>query len=319
MRCLALANACRNFGAKTQFIGSIEDEVLVQRIISNKHEFISLDSGFGCAWPESLDDYFGWVVLDGYDFDSSDQVNIQKKGYKLMVIDDMAHLDIYYADVILNQNFSAHPGHYRLGSAAQMLMGPNYALLRKEFLGRSQSLRQKAENRLLITLGGSDPQGVIFQLLDALDLVDQVKLEIKVIAGSSSFHLNRLKDYADHMQKTGVHYIEIERFTNDMPSKMLWADFAIIAGGSTTLEAAYMGLPVLVITMANNQAAIAEAMGAAGAAIPLGWHSDLSARSIANEIYNLVVNDQVRHGISLSARTLVDGYGADRVAQILLN
>ena len=71
--------------------------------------------------------------------------------------------------------------------------------------------------------------------------------------------------------------------------------------------------------MANNQAAIAEAMGIAGAAIPLGWHSDLSARSIANEISNLAVSDSVRRGISLSGRALVDGYGADRVAQTLLN
>lgn len=63
MRCLALANACRNSGAKTQFIGNVEDEILVQRIVSNHHEFISLHSGSGCVWPASMDDNFGGLCL----------------------------------------------------------------------------------------------------------------------------------------------------------------------------------------------------------------------------------------------------------------
>lgn len=317
MRCLALANACRNFGAKTQFIGNIEDEILVQRIFSNHHEFISLHSGGSCGWPASMDDNFGWVVLDGYDFNSCDQLDIKKKGHKLLVVDDMAHLDKYYADIILNQNFSAESSRYHSKFNAQLLMGPKYALLRQEFLGRSKPLRDANGRHLLITLGGSDPDGVIFRILDALELIDQIGLEIKVIAGSSSLNIEQLKHRSNYIQRSGIHSIEIEYFTNDMPSKMIWADFAIVAGGSTSLEAAYMGLPVLVITMADNQSDIAEAMGLMGAGIPLGWHSDASPKSIAEALSNLATSYSVRQGLSLNACTLVDGYGAERVAQII--
>ncbi|MFN9054465.1 MAG: glycosyltransferase, partial [Pseudanabaena sp.] len=53
---------------------------------------------------------------------------------------------------------------------------------------------------------------------------------------------------------------------------MVWAEIMIAAGGSTNWELAFMGLPSIVITIADNQKAIAAELDRQGAIINLGWH-----------------------------------------------
>src|SRR5262249_32858596 len=106
-----------------------------------------------------------WLVLDGYHFDAAYQQAIRAAGYRLLVIDDMAHLPQYYADVLLNQNMHATALHYHCNPEATLLLGSCYALLRPEFpawRGRQRSVPEVAR-KVLVTMGGSDPDNVTLQ------------------------------------------------------------------------------------------------------------------------------------------------------------
>lgn len=317
MRCLALANACRETGIATRFIGRIEDEILLTRIDQCGHEFTALTAGLEDGWLDCVSREVGWVVLDGYGFGSRDHRKIHDAGTKLLVIDDMANLDIYEADVILNQNFHADAAGYHLVREAKMLMGPQFALLRQEFIGRRPAVRSSDVLRLLVSLGGSDPQGVGLLVTEALAKTQDMRLEVLFIAGSSNPHLDRLKAVAELARARG-HSIDVLHYTDDMPGAMAWADFAVIAGGSTSLEVAYMGLPSLVLTLADNQAPIASAMQASGVAESLGWHDTLTAESMAAALGRLAKNAPCRQEMTMRGQALVDGLGAKRVVKTIL-
>ena len=103
-----------------------------------------------------------------------------------------------------------------------------------------------------------------------------------------------------------------------MPELMAWADLAISGGGSTVMEMLFMGLPALVIILAENQRAVAEALADAGAAVNLGWYHDLSTTKIARKMTELMKATDVRSEMSQRGRNLVDGKGVERVLTRLL-
>lgn len=317
MRCLALANACRDVGIATRFVGRIEDEVLRGRIKQYGHQFTALTEGHEDEWMDCISHKEGWVVLDGYEFDLKDHRKIHNAGVRLLVIDDMANLKIYEADIILNQNFSANETAYHLAHETKMLMGPRFALLRQEFVGYRPTTRGASSNRLLITLGGSDPQGVGLWIVEALAKIHYMRFEVRLIAGSSNPHLESLRAAADIARISG-HEIDVLHYTDDMPGEMAWADFAVIAGGSTSLEVACMGLPALVLTMADNQVDIAAAMQASGVAESLGWYHALTVDTFAAALKRLAIDAPRRQAMAAHGQALVDGFGAKRVVESIL-
>jgi UDP-2,4-diacetamido-2,4,6-trideoxy-beta-L-altropyranose hydrolase len=316
MRCLALANACKKRGATTTFVGYIEDNFLLARIHKFGHTFNALTKDNKYNWFDLIDKDVSWVVLDGYDFDTKDHHKIRSAGFKLLVIDDMAKLTEYEADIILNQNFHANESNYPLINNTKMLMGPKYALLRDEFIVCQSNCSDTDTLKLLITLGGSDLQGVNFLILNALKEINDVKFHVILIAGSSNPHLAALKTTVRSVAKYG-HKIEILSYTDDMPSLMAWASIAIIAGGTTTLEVAYMGLPAIVLTLAENQAATANAMQKLGVAKSLGWSHLLNTTDIALALSSLAKDKKLRKAISINGKTIVHGLGSTLVSQAM--
>jgi spore coat polysaccharide biosynthesis predicted glycosyltransferase SpsG len=79
-----------------------------------------------------------------------------------------------------------------------------------------------------------------------------------------------------------------------------------------------MGLPALVIIVANNQRAIAEGLHEAGTVVNLGWHEDLAATDISQALVSLAGAAERRTEMSQRGRELVDGKGNDRVLSELL-
>lgn len=314
MRCLALANACFEAGMTTRFVGRIEDPVLQNRIGQHGHE---LTAATPEDWLADIKPEISWVVLDGYEFGLQAQRSVRAHGSKLLVIDDMANLDCYEVDVLLNQNFHADATDYHLAGEAKMLMGPKFAMLRQEFIGRCPAARRAEASRLLVTLGGSDPHGVGMLVLEALTKTREMQFVVQFIAGSSNPHLERLQRAAK-LAGTYGHILDVKHYTDDMPAVMAWADMAVIAAGSTSLEVAYMGLPSLVLTLAENQAPIAAAMHERGVAESLGWYDQLPAEAMADAMLRLAKDASRRNTMSVRGQALVDGHGAKRVVRAMM-
>lgn len=322
MRCLALAQAWRVRGGDAAFITCCESAKLRQRLANEGMKVMMLER----PHPDPVDwqttsDVLGasshaWVVLDGYHFDPEYQSRVKQAGHQLLVVDDIAHLKHYYADIVLNQNINAELWQYSSEPYTRLLLGPRYTLLRSEFLSSVTLKREipKVARNVLITLGGGDVDNQTLKVTQAVQQIDIDGFEAIVIIGASNRHNMQLK-LASHDSTVPIRFVE--NVTN-MPKLMAWADLAVSGGGSTCWELAFMGLPALVMILADNQRAVAEGLDEAGIVVNLGWHKDLAATDIAQALVSLAGAAGQRTEMSQRGRELVDGKGNDRVLTELL-
>jgi len=249
--------------------------------------------------------------LDGYHFDTGYQRRLREYGHPILVIDDLVHHEWYEADAILNQNVYAPALHYPCPQATNLLMGTPYALLRTEFAAYEDFSRPvpAVGKRVLITLGGSDPANQTLKALRAIEALHDPELEVICIAGATNLHIASIE--VEAQGATGN--VSLIRDSPSMSELMAWADVAITAAGSTCWELAFMGLPALLMVIADNQTLIADGMEKAGAAMNMGWAADIREKALTKELKRLLQDQGRRSAMSAQGRLLVDGQGASRV------
>jgi len=258
MRCLALAQAWRDVGGRVVFLMAMESPPLEARLRSEGMEVVHLP-----VQPGSMDDAIqtadfarqlgaDWVVVDGYHFGAEYQRIIKDSGLRLLFIDDIGHAEHYSADLVLNQNIHAHEGLYQNREPyTRLLLGTRYVLLRREFLkwrGWKREIPEVAR-KVLVTMGGSDPDNVTLKVIQALHQVDMDGLEAIVVVGGSNPNYEELQSAVQDSRFP----IRLESNVTNMPERMAWADVAVSAGGSTSWELAFMGVPILNLILAENQ------------------------------------------------------------------
>ena len=227
-----------------------------------------------------------------------------------------AHLDKYFADIILNQNINAERLHYEVEGSARLLLGLRYVLMRPEFKKQIGSVSKHGEiaRKVLVTLGGGDLDNQTLKIIRAIERVNIDGLEVVVVVGPANPHLKQLQSQI-RVSKIPIH---LKINTTRMAELMVWADIAVTGGGTTCWELACLGLPALVVILAENQAAVANGLDERGSVVNLGWHHDLSPDRIAKAIESLLLDAAKRKKMSAVGRELVDGNGTERVVQILM-
>ncbi len=327
MRCLALAEAWRDRGGEVLFVGRIEPEALRQRIeceeeaglidLADRHPDPADLAAMRCLAGKQLNRYgaLGWMVLDGYHFDCGYQQAMRDAGWQLLVIDDLGQIPEYHCEVLLNQNLYAPSLAYQCSPGAVMLLGPRYALLRREFrcLGEERSLPDSAQ-RLLITMGGGDEHNVTAKVLTALALSGFEDIEVKVVLGPANSHANGLGALV-----AGLPFrCELARDVADMAVLIRWADAAVTAAGITTYELACAGTPFVTLITADNQEANANKFAEHGMALTLGWYDIIASDKLASRLREFLCDGGQLRDQAAKGRELVDGRGAERVVSALL-
>lgn len=256
-----------------------------------------------------------WMIVDHYALDFRWESAMRHSARRIMVIDDLADR-IHDCDVLLDQNLrdaatdryaALVPPHCRL------LLGPHYALLRKEFEKKASSSlpRNDEVRRLLIFFGGMDADNYTGRVLNAL--LPQIRTQAIVVdvvigaahpARSTIERLCTQRKIACHVQ------------TDHMAELMSAADLAIGAGGVAMWERCCVGLPALAFATAANQ--VEQVDSAARAAL-------LCAPDVQGNVEDTVLlhlplllsNARLRHAISVAGMRAVDGRGTARVCRAL--
>jgi UDP-2,4-diacetamido-2,4,6-trideoxy-beta-L-altropyranose hydrolase len=323
MRCLALAQAWKDAGNRAIFITNCQSDGLLQQLREEEFNLHVLarshpdPSDWDCT-KDILASYpNAWVVLDGYHFDEAYQQRLKEADHHLLVIDDMAHLNHYYADIVLNQNLHAEQLHYSCEPYTHLLLGTHYVLLRHEFLAWQDWKREIPDvaRRVLVTMGGGDPENHTLKVIKALRKIDMPDLEVIGVVGASNPHLDLLESAIKQSK------IPIRLICNagNMAELMAWADVAVSSSGTTVWELLFLGTPIQVSIVADNQRYIAERIEEYGAGKNLGWIGNISTKSLAKAIALLLRNFELRTKMSENAKQLVDGLGAQRVVTSILN
>lgn len=295
MRCLTLADEMARQGHECLFICREHLGHLGHLVVGKNHKLILLPtltdtplqrhrspaddytSWLGALWQEDARQTLDaisplnpdWLIVDHYALDSEWESTLSSAVKKIMVIDDLANRP-HECALMLDQNLGCVTSDYDglLPGKCQRLIGPRYALLRPEFAAlREQSLKRRKNpeiKRILISFGGVDRDNVTGQILTALSrssLPDGTALDI--IMGVSAPHSNEVRQQAAELRFKATVSVNVQ----DMAQRMCQADLSIGAVGSTSWERCCLGLPSILVVLAENQRSAAEALKNSGAVI----------------------------------------------------
>lgn len=313
MRCLALAQAWQDVGGTVALAAAELPETLALRLAREQLGLHRLDvpvaNEADAAATAQIAQQTGavWVAVDGYRFKAEYLEALGRTGFRILSLDDMAHLDRYPVDLLLNQNLSARREHYRdkLSPHASLLLGPRYSLLRREFRlahPKREPLAGRAP-RVLISFGGSDPENCTEAVLRRLAQRTGA-WEVQVLAGAANPHVAALRNFALRAPFPCSIHVNV----GNVAALMARADVAITAGGSTVWELAAMRLPALIGAISEDQRLIGPALRRVGAF--RAWtFAALMERDLGTEIEALLSSVHDFGGI--------DAEGARRVTEQL--
>jgi UDP-2,4-diacetamido-2,4,6-trideoxy-beta-L-altropyranose hydrolase len=333
MRCLTLANELKKRGAHSRFISRHMPGYLRNMLATKGHEFKLLDTIHNAVVAGDLehaewlgvtqesdaqdtihalsDQTWDWLVVDHYALNAYWESALRSTARKIMVIDDIADRQ-HDCDLLLDQNFYADMNtryKSKVPSHCALLMGPRYALLRDEFrqLHEQVNPRNGPVNRIMVFFGGVDADNYTGRAIEALSEIAISGLHVDVVIGAQHPYRQQIKEGCT--QNGFICHIQ----TDKMAELMATADLAIGAGGSASLERCCLGLPALLVALAENQIDIAKGLDLYGASVYVGTSDKASTQVLRSEIVSLLSALNRFKALSKKAYSLVDGLGTDRV------
>lgn len=339
MRCLTLADALSNRGAHIRFVSRDLPIHLRDMLTEKGIEFVSLES---CPAPSSRDELahahwlgtsqsedaqdtlqalsghcWDWLIVDHYALNARWETAMRSVCKQIMVIDDIADRK-HDCDVLLDQNFYTDmQTRYidKVPEHCQLLLGPRYALLRDEFrkLREQVQPRKGPVKRLLVFFGGVDADNCTSKAIQALSEIGTEGLAVDVVIGAQ--HPNRDEIETDCAIQGFCCHIQTTR----MAELMATADLAIGAGGSATLERGYLGLPSMVLVLAENQKNSTKDLNAAGVIVNLGSASEISIKELVNTISSLISNESLRSKLSITSLKMFSTSYQNEVIKMLVS
>jgi UDP-2,4-diacetamido-2,4,6-trideoxy-beta-L-altropyranose hydrolase len=223
------------------------------------------------------------VVLDNYFFTTEYQKAIISKGCKLVCIDDM-HDKHFVADIVINHAEGIDPNSYSKESYTKLLLGFQYALIRKEFRQPIGTCKKKYS--CLLIMGGADP----FNLSEKfIQILKENKLE-KPIAVVSA-----LKPKIS--EACWFHHLNALQISNLMDQ----SEFAIFPASTVAIEACARRLPFLCGYYIDNQKDIYNGIEKNKLAICMGDLNNLNEAFLIENVnliklttnYNSIIKKQI--------------------------
>lgn len=296
MRCLTLAEALR---------WQKDDAVFICREVAGNCCDLIADKGFNVIrlpaagefdaahdaeqMAEAFETRPDWLIVDHYGIGAAWEQQLRPHCGQIMVIDDLAdrHHD---CDLLLDQNlFDDMLQRYDtlVPPGCRLFLGPRYALLRDEFITAQQTLPQRdgMVRRILLFFGGSDPTNETEKALLAINRPRFRDISVDVVVGSANPKGDTIHNLCNAMENVTFH-----RQITNMAELMAKADLAIGAGGTATWERCILGLPTLVVVVADNQANPAQTADKAGVARLVGLSAEVTVSSLEMAIETALRN-----------------------------
>jgi UDP-2,4-diacetamido-2,4,6-trideoxy-beta-L-altropyranose hydrolase len=343
MRCLTLANALRERGAAVFFVCREHDGHLCDLIEEQGFTVSRLPqpkAGYqpegtpthaaylGGSWQEDaeltaraiskLDTKPDWLVVDHYALDERWERALRPSVGNIMVIDDLADRS-HDCNVLLDDAYHENLECRYDGlipDQCDKLLGSSYTLLRKEFADarRMDRRRDGVIRRVLVSLGGSDPANFTLEVIQAIRALNRPSLEIDIVVGTSHPSFADIERVCQAEANFHLH----SQSTN-MAQLMAAADLAISAGGFTSYELAYMGVPCLLLPISKAQDRLADGIVQHGAAMNLGLAETFPYKQLIEGFHELDRSPIRCLEMSRNGQQLVDGLGVQRVAYVLMD
>jgi UDP-2,4-diacetamido-2,4,6-trideoxy-beta-L-altropyranose hydrolase len=322
-RCLSLAHALQARGAEVSLFWRRIDVDCGALITS--HGVASVCFASGPTHDEVADaDAFltachaqapELIVVDHYGLGSAWHRAVRRSiGARLAAIDDLGDraLDI---DTLIDPNLASdHALKFagRLPATAKLLCGPDFALLGPAYASARRCEVRSTVRSIGIFMGGTDDADLSTLALEALceDIGFAGHIEVATTGGNP-----HRAELARRVQARGDTVLTLDQ--PDLAAFFARHDLHIGAGGGATWERCCIGAPTLAVIAAANQRQVLLPLQRLGVLSVL-TEEPPTAADIAVSLRELIANAALRRNLARRSRELVDGRGAQRVAQHLL-
>jgi len=323
MRCVAIAEQIENSGEAVIFITAdhFSDALLDEKGYNH--------SCLECDWQEKdlelsmLSEFIQernltLLLVDSYQV-TKNYLETLHKLVKIAYIDDLYQFE-YSVDLLINYSIEANESAYWGDNehSKQLLLGPKYTPLRKEFQNNKIEINQQVKN-VMITTGGSDNYNIALRLIQRVtkkNSFDDICFHV-IIGG----FFDREDVAALEILCSNYKNIVLHKKVKNMAEIMLQCDIAVSAGGTTLAELCSCGIPTICFAIASNQLSGIDSYGKYGIMSSMGdirENIDAGAYNIINQIDLLKSDPHIRIQYSQKAKELIDGGGAGRIAERLL-
>lgn len=336
MRCLTLTKNLKRQGAQIRFVCRELPFHLQTMLLENGIEYKPLCGGEEVVtgdlahshWLpvgqeadmrstiDALADHcWDWLIVDHYALDLRWESAMRLIAKRIMVIDDIADRQ-HDCDLLLDQNYYADMQlryESKTSDHCRLLLGPRYALLREEFreLRKRVLPRTGHVKRILVFFGGVDADNYTGLAVHALSELGVCGIQVDVVIGEQ----HPFREIIEASCAAEGYLCHVQ--TNRMAELMAAADIAIGAAGSASWERCCLGVPALLIALADNQVEIAKELDSVGGCIYLGSKEVATILITQRIIANLFNMHEQLERVSKCAFSMVDGLGVDRVCQEL--
>lgn len=319
MRCLSIARAAEALGSKVVFLVSEPESVALiapagVEVVQAGGSPFSL-GGEDAAKILELAGPGDAVLVDSYAVTDELFNALAGRGLTVAYVDDrylfaegaLGHPERWNVDFVIDYGFGAEScgyGEVYADSETRLLLGPQFAPVRRGFREARSHRMHGSADRVLITCGSTNPGRSLERMVEGCLAGCNLPMDV-IVGGLADFDAGVFSSER----------ITVHRAPHDLAPLMERAAFAISGAGSTLYELSCVGVPAVACQIVENQRANVDAFDELGLGVSLnsGWTADDvkdASAFLAGDIETL----ERYHKTMLST---VDGRGSLRIIEVL--
>lgn len=322
MRCMAIAQAIQKRGETVLFF--TVEKACVEIVRKNGYETILLEGHWDELGGEIIQLQKGLrqnkcelLLVDSY-YITNDYFQKLRQVIPVAYIDDYGK-EQYSIDILISYGSQLSQLEFeKIYHNTRLLIGKEYAPLREEFSGCNPKIISRTVQNVLIMIGGSDNFGFLEFIVNVVAKNEEYcDYHFTIISGKFNHSLQLLKKAAQKLRN-----IEILSDVSNMRDIMDQSDIAISAGGSTLYELCACGVPTISYSFIDNQLPNVRGFQTADLVFYMGDLRDGMESCVLrclNKMTELSCDFDKRQELSLKMQSLIDGNGAERIAEKLLS
>ncbi len=190
----------------------------------------------------------------------------------------------------------------------RVLQGPQYALLSPAYAGLPRRLVRERADRVLVSCGGSDPDGNTALILRGLEKISG-RMQVRAVLGP--LFSEALRAEIRRLAEQSRHQVELVFAPETLLGAMLWCDVALSASGLTKYELAATGTPALLFSIDASHEEVNRPFAAQGSVLDLGLN--ITPECVREQTDKLLGDFARRAKMAATGQDMVDARGAQRL------
>jgi UDP-2,4-diacetamido-2,4,6-trideoxy-beta-L-altropyranose hydrolase len=315
-RCLTLAKELKNYHYNIIFlihknpfvIDELKKNNFCYKIIKNNFS-LKEESSFISKYVNEFD----IVIVDIKNFSEKLTHKLKNNKINTLLIDDAWTKNAYSNLVVNPTGIKKYHKYKKIYKNTKIFSGLDYYLIENEFIKNRKkiaSIIKKKKYDVIISIGGSDINGVTLQIVNSILFLKNIK--IKIIAGPFAYHLKKLK----RLEQCHSNIVLIQN-TNKIWKEFKKADLVLSNSGNTLHELVAQNIPSIYIAADEHQIPYGEFFARKHFGIFLGLWKDLDQNIIRNSVITFLENKSVRIKSVSSTKNIIDGKGTQRISKII--